>query len=114
MLAVLAIAVVSFFLVVAFFYFRFIPNHFEPSGLPREVPVIGVLYMGAINFAYGPMSILVATAFDRLPVMGAAISFASIFTAVTLQNLLAWFGGKFLIEGLRNRSVKSNNSLERT
>ena len=110
LLGVLSVAAVSFLSVVVLFYFQLIPNHFEPSGYPREVPAIGIAYIRAMLFVYGPMAALVATAFDRLPVMGLGIAFASILTSVTLQNLLMWFGGKFLIERLRNRRVDSRES----
>ena len=57
--------------------------------------------MHTLAFVYGPMTELIAPAYDRLPVKGLLVSFASITTAVTIQNLLLWFGGKFLLEKWR-------------
>jgi len=100
-LAFVGVVSLSLAVVIALFYFTSITQTFEPSGLPREMPAIGVAYVKTVVFIYGPMSSLVATAFDRLPVMGLLVSFGSILSAVTLQNLLMWFGGKLLVERLR-------------
>ena len=65
------------------------------------MPAIGRAYIEIIAFVYGPISSVVAKAYDRLPWMGWLVSFASITTAVTIQNLLFWFGGKWLLEVLK-------------
>lgn len=102
-LATLGVAGVSVFLVIVLFQVSAIPRNFGPSGHPLEMPAIGRAYIDFIAFVYGPISSIVAKAFDRLPWMGWLVSFASITTAVSLQNLLLWFGGKWALETWRAR-----------
>jgi hypothetical protein len=109
-LACFGVVLVSLAMVVVYFYVSAIPRHFEPSGYPRELPAIGRAYMEIIAFVYGPVSSVVGMAYDRLPVMGWVTSFASITTAVTLQNLLFWFGGRLLLRGRPVRAAHFGRS----
>ena len=101
----LLIVVVSFLIVAVHYYFYLIPRSFEASGYPKEIPPHGIAYMYAVAFFYGPTSSFIGTAFDRLPYGGLLVSFASVFTATTIQNLLLWFGGKFVLERWRARKT---------